>query len=416
MSSLIDSQSSGSAGRGSHDLVLIVAGAGVSMFGSTLTSIVIIFTLHNVGPLVVAGALLAELCPPVFGAPIVGWLVDRIPNRRLMITSQVVQAAAVVALALSLSSVPAVYAALFLVGCGSAVTGPTASALIPHAAGENNATKAYARLSIVQTVCMLLGSTTGGLLVDGPGARLALLVDAATFVVQALAMSRVRVDRQPDRTPTAVESRGDRSAGFRHLLRQRILVVATAGLAVMVLATVLVNVADVFFVTEVLKVGGTALGVLTACWGVGVIVGSRIAGWLSGGRTLLFGLAFGGLAMAIGLLAPSVAPHLAVSVVAWIVAGAGNGMQNVSIQAMTRVYTVDELRGRVFAAIGSTLTAANVLGTATAALVIDDIGPRNVLLAAGIGTAVAAVVVLARAIVMTTTDHSTVPEPETQVE
>ncbi|MGY0233987.1 MFS transporter [Longispora urticae] len=385
--------------RFDRNLVLIIGGAAVSVFGSTLTSIVILFALREHGPFVVAGALLSELLPVALGAPLAGWLVDRFPNRRLMILAQVTQACAVAALAFSLSSVAVVYVLLFLVGCGTAVAGPAASALIPRAAGEERSTAAYAKLGIARTASMLLGATAGGLLVAGPGGRFALLVDAATFVVHAVAMTLVTVERDPAREGTGTKTSKGRVAGFRHLGARRVLLVATVGLALMIVATVLVNVAEVFFLTDVLHVGAAVLGALTACWGVGVIVGAKIAGRLSSGRALLLGLGAGGLAMAAGLVAPSLAPYVAVNAVGWVVAGIGNGMQNVTLQALTRLYTPDELRGRVFAAIGSVLMTANIAGTVSAGLVVAVLGARWVLLAAGLGTAVAAVAVLGYAAV-----------------
>lgn len=379
-----------------RDLTLIVMGTAVSVLGTAITSIVVLFALHERGALVVAGALLAELLPVVLGGPIVGRLVDRLPNRRLMIGAQLTQATAITVLAFSLETLPTAFVALFVVGSGTAIVSPAASALIPRAAGEDQATRAYALIGMARTTSMLLGATVGGPLVDGPGARAALLIDAATFLAHALAMTLVTVERRPD--PGATRAGSGRAAGFRHLARVPALLAATAGLSVMILATVLVNVAEVFFVAEVLDSGATALGVLTACWGVGAILGARLAGGLNASRALLLGLATGGLAMAAGLIAPSAAPLLAVNLAAWVVAGIGNGLQNVTIQAITRLHTPEEFRGRAFAALGSVLMSANAVGTGCAGFVVGALGPRMVLLVAGIGTAVAASAVAATAL------------------
>jgi len=180
-----------------RDLALLVGGSGVSMFGSALTLIVVLFTLRHHGPFAIAAALVALELPVVLGSPLVGWLVDSWPNRRLMVVALAVQAATSAGLAFLLGNVAAAVLLLFLLGTGTALTAPAASALIPQVTGEDAATRGYALFATVRVAATLVGSTAGGVLVAGPGQRVALLIDAGTFAVQAGLLLLVHTERDP---------------------------------------------------------------------------------------------------------------------------------------------------------------------------------------------------------------------------
>ena len=365
------------------------------MFGSALTLIVVLFTLRHHGPFAIAAALVALELPVVLGSPLVGWLVDSWPNRRLMVVALAVQAATSAGLAFLLGNVAAAVLLLFLLGTGTALTAPAASALIPQVTGEDAATRGYALFATVRVAATLVGSTAGGVLVAGPGPRVALLIDAGTFAVQAGLLLLVHTERDPRGDPTPANTPGGHAlAGLGHLHRQRILLFAVLGLGVMVTAAVLVNVAEVFFVTAVLQAGAAVLGVLGTCWGLGMVAGSRLAGKLTSSRALIMGLCLGGMVMGAGLLAPAVAPTLPVTVLGWIAGGLGNGAQNVTVQALARLHTPDPLRGRVFAATGAILVTGSLSGTVLAAPVVATFGARTTLAAAGTGSLSAAIAVL----------------------
>ncbi|MCP3798050.1 MFS transporter [Allokutzneria sp. A3M-2-11 16] len=373
-----------------RDLLLVVSGVGVSVFGTMLTTLTLLLSLSEHGPLAVALVLAAELVPVAFGAPVVGLLVDRLPNRRLLIGAQLVQAAAVAALIPALGSVPLSALIAFCYGFGTAVTKPAATALLPRITGEEGATRGYAAWGTASTIGMLLGSGLGGVLITEAGPTVALLVDVATLLFQAALLLFVRAERDP-RLSTPERKRGAAVAGMRHLRADTVLVAITSGGAVVLLATVLVNVAEVFFVTDVLLAGGVVLGIMAACWGSGKLLASRIAARASGERALLRMLGAGGVLMGTALVVAGSVPHVVVACAMWVVAGIANGFQNLGTQALTSLRSPEELRGRVFAAVSAVMTTSNMLGTVAAAGVIAVLGPRWTLVGGGSLALVAAV-------------------------
>lgn len=379
------------------DLWLLVGGMGLSAVGSNITFIALPLHLRDQGPYAISAAMMAVLVPVALGAPLAGWLVDRFANRRLMVYAQVVAAAAVTAMTFALDTLPVLLLLLVVLGSASTVTNPAMSALLPRLTGEEGATRGYAALSTARSAGSLAGFALGGVLAAGPGVRFALTLDAATFAVLALALTAVRTERRPrqDGSTAGQSARRQRVwAGLRPLLADRVLMVALGGLTLAVLLAVLVNVAEVFFVFDVLRAGTVAYGLIAAAWGAGMVVGAQLAGRLDTDRELALGLFGCGVGLGAVLLAPAAVPTVTVTVVAWMIGGACNAAQTVAIQGLVRSRVPDELRGRAFAAMNAALVTANVLGTFAGGPATLYLGPRAVFAAAGVGTVVLAAVAL----------------------
>lgn len=368
-----------------RDLWLLVGGMALSAVGTNVTFIALPLYLREEGPYVISAAMMAVLVPVALGAPVAGWLVDRFANRRLMVYAQLVAAATVVAMTFALDSLPLLLLLLVVLGSASTVTNPAMSALLPKLTGEDGATRGYASLSAARSTGSLVGFALGGVLAAGPGIRFALVMDAVTFLVLAVALAAVRTERDPRRDAVGPQRESARG-GLRPLMSDRVLRVAVGGLTLAVLLAVLVNVADVFFVFDVLKAGNLTYGLIAASWGAGMVVGAHLAGRLDTDRALTIGLFGCGIGMGAVLLAPAAFPTVTVTVVAWVIGGACNAAQTVAIQGLVRSRIPDEQRGRAFAAMNAALVSANVVGTFVGGPATMLMGPRTVFAAAGIGT------------------------------
>jgi MFS family permease len=371
---------------GKRDLPLVVSGAVVSEFGNAITMIVLLLWATPISSLLTAGVLMAELLPVALGAPIAGWLVDRFPNRKLIITVLLVQGAAIVLIPTVMPNAALVLALVAVSGCGRAVAAPAISALIPHVAGEENSTKAYAALGTGRSMGLLAGSTGGALLAGHLGIGPALLIDGATFLLYALALTVVKAERTPKGTH---ETRPSALAGLHHIRQDRLLLAGISGLAMFVGCIVVINVADPAFVLTILKGDAFTLGMMQSCWMVGVIAGNRLAARLTTEHQVTAWLGWAGIGMGAAVCLPAAFPYVAVSAAAWLMGGICNGIDNVTEKALVRMRTPDEMRGRVFAAVSSVVTAANLAGTAAGGLLLLTLNPRWVFALGGIGSIVA---------------------------
>ncbi|TDP97455.1 MFS transporter [Labedaea rhizosphaerae] len=365
--------------RGRRDLLLLASGLAVSVFGSAMTGIVLLLQAQPKGGLAVAAVLIAELVPVIVAAPVSGVLVDRLPNKRLLSSALVLQAGGVGLIILGLASLPVVLIGLVLVGFGASVANPTASALVPAVAGEEWSTRGYAWVATGRSFGTLVGVAVGGVLVGLLGAHGALLVDGLTYLVDAALVLTLRADRVPHqhkRRPRALD-------GWRFLRADPVLLTVVASLAVTIAGIVLINVADVFFVVDVLGGGAITIGLLQGCWMIGMLTGARVAARLRSVHALVTGLGVAGCTIGLASMIPAAVPFVLVNGACFLLGGISNAVQNVTQQGLVRLRTPEDQRGRVFAATGSLLNTANVSGTVAGGFVVGAIGPRWTFAVAG---------------------------------
>ena len=374
--------------RGSRDLSLLAAGAAVSEFGNSLSLLVLLFWATPISPLLVAAILVAELLPFVLGAPLAGLLVDRLPNRRLLITALLAQGVAIASIAPLMGNPVLVVALVLVSGCGRSIAQPATSALVPHIAGEEEATRGYAMIGTARSVGNISGVTGGALLAGFFGHPAAMLIDGMTFFVYALLLAFVRTERRPSGEH---EARPSALAGIRHVRRDPVLFAAIGGLAFFVGAVVVINVADPAFVRFVLHGDEFLLGAMQACWMVGILLGNRVAARLKSVSQVAYALAISGITTGVAVLIPATFPFAVAAGIGWVIGGTSNGVDNVTMNAIVRLRTPEEMRGRAFAAVGSMVTGANLLGTAAAGVLLLFIGPRAVFVLGGSGALLAGV-------------------------
>ena len=375
-----------------RDLPLLLGGAAVSTIGSSVSILAVMVHLEDAGAVWVAASMAAELVPVVLLAPLAGRLVDRVPNRRLLLGSLLLQAvglllAAFVGLRPGLLGVLLV--GLAMVGAGLAVTSPTISALLPRVTGEAGATRAYGWYSVITQAGFLVGFAVSGVVVELTSVATALLLDAASFLVMTLAVLALRTERVPEPHDDVVPSAW---LGFVRIRQDALLLVAVSGIAAAILATVIVNVAEVFLILGEIGAGPAAYGVVTAFWPAAGILGGWYAGRLIGDRALFRALAGASVVMGIALAGAGLAPSLVGVAVAWAVGGVAGSVQRVSVNALVRSRTPDAERGRVFAAVAAVFQTGNLTGLAAGAALVGLVGPRNSLFVSGVLTALAGVV------------------------
>lgn len=375
-----------------RDLGLIVSGQAVSTFGTCLSQLVLLLHFKDVSPVAMSGLLVASILPTSLGAPLAGLLVDRLPNRRLMQAGQLLQAAMMFTVSLVLNHTVAVLLCVFVIGCANAVAEPAAAALIPRLDGD--IARGYSWMTTARSTAALIGTGLGGVLVAAIGTHAAIVVDAGTYLAQASLLLFLAVERDPRLEPVEHQRR-QAMAGIRHLWSDRVLAVNIGGFAVIALAVVVINVADVFFITDVLHGGVALVGWIYAAWMIGSVAGGRFGRRLRDRRALTLALGASGVVTGSMILLPAVFPVVAVTVVAFVFGGMANALMGVARLALVRLRTPDHLRGRAFAAADSAARTASALGTLMGGLLITGLGPRSAMIIAGSAGMVAGVGMLA---------------------
>ena len=363
-----------------RDLAVVATGRAASVVGDEIALITLLLwaSARGHGPLAVAALVMAAALPQLVAAPVAGLLADRVPARRLVATVSVLQALACLALvaAVATEGVGLVGACVVVLNFGQAVANPAWQALVPAIVPESGLSKALALLQTTTAAAALVGPVIGGVLVGTLGTSAALLVDAGSFGVLALAALALRADRRPE--PGTVRLVAD--------------VPVLRGVMILVISTVLVlgavNVAEVFLITQTLGASPLAYGLCGALFAVGLMVGAwasrRDMSVSASARALLAAMVE--MAVAIALLGLS--PTVAVAAVASFFVGLGNGGLNVLAQSIIVRSTPKEVLGRVFAVLQGGVGAGMLVATALGGALLALVDVRVVVIVSGLTTAV----------------------------
>jgi MFS transporter, DHA3 family, macrolide efflux protein len=344
----------------------------------------------------VSALLIADFLPAIVIGLAAGSLVDRMPRRRLMIGSDLVRFA--VFAALPFANSPGLIVGLAAVaGFATGFFRPAVYAGLPNLVPDEDLTGANSIIQTIENVTLATGPIAGGLLVAATGPDAAYWINAATFLVSAALLVRI-----PGRLLQAARAVGhgywrDLAEGFALIRRSRALLTVLAAWNVVMLATAGMNVSEIVLAKDAFSAGDFGYGLLVGMAGLGLALGSLLAGSFLEHRALssVYGGAIG--LIALGLVAAAASPNVWVAAVCVAFMGAGNGTAVVCNALLVQRGAPDELRGRAFTVLMSSNYVVLGLGMLAAGPVTDAIGPRAVWAAVGGLCALAAVVGLALA-------------------
>jgi len=376
-----------------RDFRLLVASTGLSALGDELALIALTIKVANLtdSGLAVAALLIAGLLPMVLFAPIAGPLVDRHETTETLALSVLVQAGLAVGLAF-VTSLPLILLLTFLLGAGAAVSSPAVWTLVPIAVGEDGVTEASAYLETGRYVGMVLGPVLAGALAAGPGTRVALLLDALTFLAIGLAAMALRIRRHPEAQEVSGRRRDEVREGFRFIRHDQVLLLAFTAVGAVILFAAMDNVAEVFFARESLDAGDWGFGLLASGWLLGMVAGAVVIGRTLPTPRLVPSWMTAAIAGGMAVTAAAALPVLWFAVAMFVLGGVANGVQTVAGRSLLVHRTPDRLRGRVFAAYGGLANGMQLAATAVAGVLVAVVGGRAALLVGGIGTIVAGTV------------------------
>ena len=344
-----------------------------------------VFAYERIGSAWAATAvLLADLLPSMLLGALVGAVADRMGHLRCAIAADVIRAVAIAGLLLA-DGVVAMIALAVVLGMGNALFRPATSALLPSLVRPERLTAGNALYGASRDAGHLLGPAcaAGVLLFTGPEALLA--VNAATFIVSALLLTRLRGVTRPAEASCETLLSATR-AGIRAVIGDRMTrtLMCTSGAVVMVAGTM--NVAELVLAQRELGAGSSGFALLVCAYGCGLLSGSLLGASDTDEdglrRRYLLGLALLGA----GLVGSALAPVLGLAMATFALSGLGNGLFVVSDRVLLQRIVAERLRGRAFGLLdavdswgfGGALLAGGALASAY--------GGRTTFALAGIGT------------------------------
>jgi MFS family permease len=381
-----------------RDRELLAGAVGLSALGDFLGFIPLaLHVQERTGSGIAVAALFIALWTPsaVLGGP-AGLLADRVESRRLLRDVSLAQAAMALVLAFAFGGLLPILLLTALLGVGVAIAQPAEFALLPATAGAGGIAAANGRIEAARYLGFTLGPVIGGLLAAAGSTRVALLVNAASFLAVALAAQALRARRVP--RPAAERSAERAREGIAFLMRDDVLAPVIVAAFVSLLFMTASATAEVFFAKDVLNAGDAGYGTLMTLWTLGMVVGSTlVAARVPTARYA--GVALGAMALqGAGLALPTLWLVLPFALAAYLVGGVGHGTKNVVVRTLIHTRVPDELRGRAWAAYSAGRNGAELVALVSGGLLVAALGARWTLLLAGaLPVVVAAYAALRRA-------------------
>jgi MFS family permease len=387
-----------------RDFRLTWAGGLVSALGSWLLTLAIPTHIFLVtGSLRATGlTVAAEYLPLLLLGPVAGVFADRWDRRRLMIGTNLFCAAAVAIMLLGLAPgrYGVLYAALVAENAGVVLYAPAWQARTPAVVGTGSLLSSANALNAASSgVVRLIGGPLGGILLALCGARWLIGIDAASYLLSALALART--SRTPtSRTPTSRSrtSRTGTAAGavVRDLLEgARVLVRHPVARALFPVTVVYLaanaSLSAVLIVFGIQRLGGSeATGFLLAGLGVGFLAGAPVIRLLLDRvqPRLLLSVTLTGCAVAyVGLFTSS---SLATALPAAAAVGMFGSMSLVIPQTIMQRVVPNAVLGRISAVFLTGEAAATLAGAAAGPFLAQAAGLTVVAVVAGLVTLAAA--------------------------
>jgi MFS family permease len=369
----------------------LVASSALSSMGDELALIALILKVADLrsSGAEVAALLVALAVPMVIFAPAAGVIVDNFETSGTLAAASAVQAVMAFSLAFA-HGMPAILLLAFLLGTGTAVANPALYTLVPAVVGDVKATAANAYLETARYVGMIAGPLLAGTIAHTRGTKAALVVDALTFVVIALAALALITRRRPDRSAEEDEGHEAR-AGVGIVRRDAVLVAVFTTFGLIVLFAAMDNVAEVFFAQMNLGADGWGYGLLASAWILGMAGGaSLIARNLPNDRlapSLMVSAIVGGVAIGTAAALQSLWP----AILLFLLGGVANGVETVVMRSVIVHRVADRYRGRVFAAYGGLANSLLLVATALGGWLVATFDGRATLIIGGLGCVAAGV-------------------------
>jgi MFS family permease len=327
-----------------------------------------------------------------------GPLADRLNRKRLMVAADVLRA--VLAMGYFLIDRPSeVWLAFVLTGAISALSAaftPAATAAIPNLVDREHLAAANVLSAALWGTMLSVGSSLGGVVVAAFGREAGYLADAASFLVSAAFVLRIRrpfSERSGvhEEHPGLVEASRET---FRYARRDhRVLALLTVksgfGLGGGVIALLPVLALAVF------EAGSRGIGILYAFRGIGIVLGPFLVGPFIKDDDLR--TVFWAIAGAFAIFASSYAfvpwmpgPYLAGALV--LTAHLGGGIQWTLSSYALQVIVPDRIRGRIFAFDEALISVTIAVSATLAGWVAEFVDVRVVMLGLACVSALYAVV------------------------
>jgi MFS family permease len=380
---------------GNRGFGLYWAGVVLSEIGTRGTFVANLFHMyHLTGSTLQTGLIgLFQAVALIVLSPLGGAWADRADRRKLL---QAMQAfSLVVSLGLALATLTSliepwhILIAVLLNTAAETFDRPARQAIIPALVPRADLVPAFALINPSREVAILVGPALSGFLIAGFGPAGMYLADVASYAVMVVILQFLAVPVPPTNEVRQVSIWHNIREGFTWM-RHRPLILQLIGLDLSCTLFAAYRVVLPALSTEVLHVGPSGYGLLSAAPSVGALLGSALV--IRAARTLRSGHIVLGATAAYGMAAIALAQAPAFLVALLGAAGIGlfDAMHTTVRHAAVQLETPDTIRGRVTALYQVASRGGPALGDMNIGVVAGSLGPVAALSLGGVLPIVAA--------------------------
>ncbi|MEV4824379.1 MFS transporter [Micromonospora sp. NPDC049274] len=370
----------------------------VSYAGDSLSLVALMFHVAETTGKALAVSLLllvGDLAPSLLG-PFSGALADRLNLRRVMVACELVQAAVLLVIVLTLPPLPVLLALVAIRATAAQVFQPASRAAVPALCADRDLETANSTIGFGSNAAEAAGPLLAAALFPLVGVRGLLLVDAVSFLLSAVLLATLPSlpavtgnARQPSLLRQA-------RAGIGYLWSVPTVRVIFLGFTAVVAFNGVDDVALLLLARDTFAVGNSAVGLLLGAVGVGLVAGYAILSrWgTRASMPLLLIVGFG--VSSVGNLLTGLAWAVAAAIAVQGVRGFGLAAMDVASSTLLQRTVPAGLLGRVFGNLYGAIGVAAATSYLAGGLLLDATSAPVTLVVAGVGGLLATGIVALR--------------------
>ncbi|ULA60128.1 MAG: Putative Permease, MFS family [Nitrospira sp.] len=387
-----------------RDFTLVWWGQMVSQIGDGVSKLALLWFVYSItgSPLKTTMIGLLQTLPPILFGPFIGVIVDRVPKKLLLISSDLIRALVLGVLPCLLPvdsfSIERLYLMVFVHAVASAVFGPALTAAIPSLVSRHEFTAANALLQTTTSIGIIVGPALSGVGIATMSSQEVLCVNAVSYVISALCFLFIRFPRMetaPAGGGSLAGTLRDVVEGFQYVLhRQRVILMLIGAASMYTFATSAFSTLFPVFGKKLLDLGPIEVGYLWSAFGVGLLLVSlglvSLSSWSLPKRIQLMAVSsfISGLTL-LGLLFTS---NRLVAAGLMVLIGMGAGTLTPVAWGVLQEIAPTTLLGRVLAIYNLGAMTSAIAGMTIFGWVTQDFGERPSVFGIGVGLFLSALV------------------------
>jgi MFS family permease len=385
--------------RRSRDYRALIAGLGVSVLGTQLTTVAVPFQVYEItrSSLMVGLVSLTSLFPLIVGSLLGGSLVDAMDRRKLLLIVESFAALCSAGLALNADLGPSLWPLFVFPAITAGLSGMDSSArnaMLPGLVGMELLPASNAIFQSLFQTGAIVGPAVAGLLLAGAGVHVIYWLDVLSFLIALSAVAMISPQPPAAAASGAVTRPGWRSTleGLRFIRRSQ----PVQGAYLIDLNAMVFGMPRALFpALAATRFGGGAstVGFLYAAPGFGALLGALTSGWV--GRVQRQGLAvvFAVLVWGLAITGFGLVRWLPAALILLAVAGWADVLSAVFRNTMIQFAGPDGMRGRLMGVNMAVVTGGPRLGDLEAGAVATAFGDTVSVVSGGLACIAGALLV-----------------------